>query len=320
MCMCTCPQAAAQKYAQNVTVVDEIPGPQPRRSCLSVPASSERMLDKATGLDADEIVADLEDAVAASAKDAARATLSAHLGSGAWAGRTISVRVNGPGTPWCHRDLEAVAERGDVVASVVLPKVESAGDLAFADRLLDGLEAAGAPKGLRLQALIETPAGLSRIEEIAAASPRLVALIIGYADLAASIGRRGGAAAVPERWAPAQHEVLRAARTHGLQAIDGPHLGTADDDAFRAGATWARDLGFDGKWAIHPVQVPALNGLFASTEEELSHARAVIEALDAAERGEGRGAVAVDGQMIDEAMRRDALRTLARGTATAAGA
>ena len=279
----------------------------PRRSCLSVPGSSERMLAKAQGLPADEIVVDLEDAVAAGDKDAARERVVAALAS--WTGRAVSVRVNAPRSPWCHRDIAALAALPDRPAAIVVPKVEGAGDLAFVERLLDGVEAAaGRTRPLRVQALIETAAGLAAAREIAAASERLDALILGYADLAASLGRSAAGARDLDAWRPAQELLLLAARAHGLQAIDGPHLGIAVDDAFTAAVARARDLGFDGKWAIHPSQVEALTTAFTPTEEELAGARDVIAALDAADRG----AVALDGQMLDEAVRAAALRTLAR--------
>jgi citrate lyase subunit beta / citryl-CoA lyase len=278
-----------------------------RRSCLSVPGSSERMLAKAPDLGADELVLDLEDAVASEAKAGARDLVVAVLASGAFRGRTVSVRVNGPGTPWCHADLIALAG-AEAATAVVVPKVSSPGDLAFVDRLLDGAEAAaGRELPLRVQALIETASGVAQAGAIAAASERLDALILGYADLAVSLGRPRA----PDQWLAIQDAVLVAARHGGLQAIDGPYLGTSADDAFLAAATRARDLGFDGKWAIHPSQVPALNELFTPSEEELERARAVIAALD---RAPG-GAVALDGEMLDEALRAAAERVLARARA-----
>jgi citrate lyase subunit beta / citryl-CoA lyase len=286
----------------------------PRRSCLSVPGSSEKMLAKAPTLGADELVLDLEDAVTPGAKHDARAQVIVALASGHFDGANVAVRVNAPGTPWCHADLIALAGASGTLRSVVLPKVESAGDLAFADRLLDGAErAAGRDRPLRIQALIETASGLACVREIAAASPRLDGLILGYADLAASLGRSEAGARDLDGWRPAQEAVLTAARANGLQAIDGPYLGVAVDDGFVAAATRARDAGFDGKWAIHPSQVAALNELFTPGEAELERARAVITALEGAERDGARGAVALDGEMLDEAVRVAALRTLARG-------
>jgi citrate lyase subunit beta/citryl-CoA lyase len=293
-------------------------GPPSRRSCLSVPGSSERKLaGAAAGLGADEVVIDLEDAVTASAKEDARSATLAALA--AWGGGVVSVRVNAARSAWCHLDVAALAGLTDEPVSIVVPKVESVGDLAFFDRLLDGVEvASGRRQPLRLQALIETAAGLERVSEIAGASRRLDALILGYADLAVSLGRAPGAAGDVETWRWAQEAVLVAARAHGLQAIDGPYLGVEVDEGFRTAAVRARDLGFDGKWAIHPAQVDLLNELFTPTVEEVERARAIVAALDRAERETGQGAVALDGEMLDEAVRLAALRVLARAPAEGA--
>jgi citrate lyase subunit beta/citryl-CoA lyase len=284
-----------------------------RRSCLSVPATAPRKLEKAITLGADEVVIDLEDSVTADAK--ADALSAAVRAVGGWAGAGVAVRVNPPGSPWCHVELTALAALPSGRVTVVVPKVESAGDLAFVDRLLDGAEAAsGRAAPLGIQAIIETAEGVSRVEEIAAGSPRLETLILGYADLAASLGRSAAGARDLDAWLPVQHAILVAARRHGLQAIDGPYFGIADDGPFRAAAARGRDLGFDGKWAIHPAQVDALNTLFSPSGEELEQARAVLDVLERSKR-EGAGAVALDGQMLDEAMRRSALRVLARAHA-----
>jgi citrate lyase subunit beta / citryl-CoA lyase len=286
------------------------PHPSSRRSCLSVPGSSERKLAKAAGLAADEVVIDLEDAVAVAAKDEARAATVTALSD--WTGPGVAVRVNAPGTPWCHLDVAAMGALARLPASIVVPKVQSTGDLAFIDRLLDGVEAgAGREQPLRVQALIETAAGLARVQEIAASSPRLDALILGYADLAASLG---GARDL-DAWLPAQHALLVAARANGLQAIDGPYLGVAADEGFHAAAARARDLGFDGKWAIHPSQLDALNAAFTPDEAEVQRARAIVAALERAESESGEGAVTLDGEMLDEAVRAAALRVLARAEA-----
>lgn len=277
-----------------------------RRSCLSVPGSSQRKLAKAAGLAADEVVIDLEDAVAVAAKEDARAATVAVLTN--WTGPGVAVRVNAPGTPWCHLDIAALGAVPALPTSIVVPKVQSAGDLAFVERLLDGVEAgSGRRNPLPVQALIETAAGLARVQEIAAASARLDALILGYADLAASLG---GARDL-DAWLPAQHAIVVAARANGLQAIDGPYLGVAADEGFHAAAARARDLGFDGKWAIHPSQIDALNATFTPGEAEVERARAIVAALESAEEG----AVELDGEMLDEAVRTAALRVLARAGA-----
>ena len=196
----------------------------------------------------------------------------------------------------------------------MLPKVEHVHDLAFADRLLAGAEAAaGRTTPIRLLALIETAAGLAAVAEIARASERLDGLVLGYADLAASLGRPVGAPA-PQDWRYAQESVLVAARAAGIQAIDGPHLATRDDDAFRAGVMHARTLGFDGKWAIHPAQLDTLREAFTPSEAEVADAREVLAALDRAAAG-GAGAVAAGDQMLDEALALSARRVLARAGA-----
>lgn len=289
----------------------QVPAPR-RRSCLSVPASSPRMLAKAAGVAADEVVIDLEDAVAIERKADARSAAVAALAELDWRAGAVSVRVNAPGTPWCHQDLIALGEAAVRPATVVVPKVEAGGDLEFVDRLLDGLEAAvEGDRAIGVQALIEGAAGIAQVGEIAGASPRLQALILGYADLAASLGRAPGAAAEPERWLPHQDRVLVAARRHGLQAIDGPFLGVAVDERFHRSCGWAAGLGYDGKWAIHPRQVEALNDAFTPGAADLEHARAVLAKLAEAE-AEGAGAVALGDQMLDEAIRRAAERVISR--------
>lgn len=276
-----------------------------RRSCLAVPGSAPRMLAKAASVGADEIVIDLEDAVAAAAKDEAREAVATLLRTGDLAHRQVAVRVNGLDTPWCHRDLVAVAE---VVATVVVPKVESARDVDWVCRLLDML---GVPTGL--QALVETAAGLARATEIATAAPRIESLILGYADLRASLGRPAYPSEGAGAWQYAQETVLVAARAGGVQAIDGPFLRLDDQEGLRSWSAHVRALGFDGKWAVHPDQVEVLDTTFAPTSAELEQARAVLAALD----GTGPGAVRVEGEMVDEAIRKQAVRVLARAQAAA---
>lgn len=272
------------------------------------------MLDKARSLPADEIVIDLEDSVTVEHKDEARAAVAAALSEGEWAARSVAVRINQPTTRFCHRDvIEVVGRAGDALSCLVVPKVEAADDLRFVDRLLGMVEEeTGRERPVAIEALIETAAGLVRVREIAGASDRLDALVVGYADLGASLGRSPAAG---EHWAPVLDAVLVAARANGLQAIDGPHLDISDLDGMRAAAARARTLGYDGKWALHPTQVEPLNEIFSPTGEELGRARAVLDALDRAASGEGRGAIMLDGEMIDEASRKRALAVLARGSA-----
>lgn len=271
------------------------------------------MLAGAREIEVDEVVIDLEDSVVPEAKESARSAAVAALASGPWKAAVLSVRVNAPRSPWCAADLLALAALPAAPLSVVLPKVEGGGDLAFVDRLLDGAEAATPRRSpLRVQALIETPAGLARAVEIAGSSERLEALILGYADLGAALGRSPRGTATLELWLSAQEAVQVAARVAGLQAVDGPYLGTVADAGFEAAAERARDLGFDGKWAIHPSQLNLLASFFTPTTAEVKRAEAVIEALRRAELEGAAGAVALEGEMLDEAVAAAAWGILAR--------
>jgi citrate lyase subunit beta / citryl-CoA lyase len=287
--------------------------PPPRRSCLVVPAVP-RMLAKLEELRADEIVIDLEDAVPASGKAEARERAAAALGQVGEIGPAIAVRINPVGSEWWEADIEALFGAARPPGSVVVPKVEGASDLAAVDGVLAGLKVNTEPVGsvgaVGVQALIETAAGVARADELAGSGPWLEALIIGYADLAASLGRSAAAAADPKAWSSIQDRVLVAARAAGAQAIDGPHLGVSDDSRFRDEAAHARGLGFDGKWAIHPRQAPALEEVFSPTDEETARAKRIVSELERTERG-GEGALALDGEMIDEASRKHARRVLA---------
>ena len=282
-----------------------------RRSCLSVPASSPGMLAKARALPADELVLDLEDSVLPDAKDEARAALAAALREGLGE-HTVSVRINAVGTRWCDRDVvELVEAAGGSLDCLTIPKVEGPGDVAFVDRLLDGVEQRADARPIGLEALIETATGLARAADIARASPRLEALIIGFADLTASLGMPAQPAGGGERWHHARATVLVAARAAGVQAIDGPDLRVDDAGGLREEAELARELGYDGKWAIHPSQIDVLNELFSPAPGEVERARAVLGAL----RDAGRGAAKLDGEMIDEASGRLAEQVVARADA-----
>lgn len=278
-----------------------------RRSCLTVPGGSEKMLRNAIDLAADEIILDLEDAVPPDLKLTARRMVVEAIQSGSFGTRQLAVRINSISTPWCHDDMIALAQLDHPGLTLVLPKIESIGDLAFVDRLLAGLEAArprAQPVGLQI--LIETAAGLANCVAIAAASLRVQSLIIGYGDLASSLGRSAGS------WGFVQQTVLIAARANGLQAIDGPNFSLAPDDG-----SLARDsavtaaLGFDGKWAIHPAQIDPINNAFTPGESDLHRAHGIIAALDAADLA-GEGVATYKGAMIDEAMRLGALRILSK--------
>jgi citrate lyase subunit beta/citryl-CoA lyase len=273
------------------------------------------MLAKARGLEVDEIVLDLEDAVAADQKAAARAAVVEALAGGGFAAPRVAVRVNAPGSAWCHEDVLALATAPVAPVSLVIPKVEREAELQFVELLLDAAGAqTGRPPAVRLQALIETARGVAAVDAIAASVARLEGLIVGYADLAASLGRRDGQG--HGVWQAVQDRVLVAARAAGIAAIDGPCLQIEPDDALREQLAVARALGYDGKWAIHPSQVPVIAAAFAPTEAERAEAQATIDALAAAE-AQGAGAASVAGAMVDEASRRRAEAVLARaGRAT----
>lgn len=291
-----------------------------RRSCLSVPGVSEKMLDKARTLEVDEVIIDLEDSVPADLKAQAREQVCAALRAGEWTAATVAVRINATTSRWCHRDvIELIASGGDQLAALIIPKVEGRGDVEFVARLAGLVEQeSGREEPVALELLIETATGLARIHESARASERVETLIVGYADLAASLGQPmdGGAQDPGERWDHVLYTVLVAARDAGAQAIDGPYFEIADADGLRGRASRARSLGYDGKWALHPSQIAPLNEIFAPTPAEFDQAAAVLDELARAEESDGRGAVLLDGQMIDEAMRKQATQVVARGRAS----
>jgi citrate lyase subunit beta / citryl-CoA lyase len=284
---------------------------------LVVPGSSERMLAKARDIEVGELVIDLEDAVVPERKTEARSAAVAALGEGGFRAGAVSVRVNACGTPWGREDLVALALADRPPDSVVVPKVEGPGDLAFVDRVLDEAQAgAGIGKPLATQALVETAKGVRELHGIACASPRLRALVLGYADLAVSLGRSRAGAADLDRWLVLQDALLVAARAEGLRAVDGPYLTIDDERGLRATASRAADLWFDGKWAIHPPQLETIVAAFTPRPEDVAHAEAVLEAL---RRGGGEGAVSLDGEMVDEPVRLAALRVLTRAGRDAPG-
>jgi citrate lyase subunit beta / citryl-CoA lyase len=301
------------------------PGYRPRRSCLSVPGSSPRFLDKARSLNADQVLLDLEDSVAPEAKTDARAAVAAALEAGGWDGKVATVRVNGVTTQWAYRDVIEVAERaGRQLDTIVLPKVTSPQQVAWLDLLLGQIEqAAGLPAGeIGIEAQIEDAHGLAEVDQIAAASPRLQALVFGPADFMASLGMRSleiGAQPSGYTGGDAFHypllKILVAARAHGLQAIDGPYAAIGDADGLGASAASAAALGYDGKWVIHPGQIEIVNGAFSPDQATYDRAELILEAYQYYTSVESRGAVSLDGEMIDEASRKLALVAAARGRA-----
>jgi len=295
----------------------------PRRSCLSVPGSSPKMLAKGPTLPADEVFMDLEDSVAPLAKEEARGNVIQALKEGDWTGKTVVVRVNGVYTKWCHRDVaEIVESAGELVDCIMIPKVEYASDVTFVDDLLRMIEdTIGLDKRTGLEVQIETATGITNIDDIAVASERTETLIFGPADMSASLGLPTVTAGLPMPGYPGDHwhfilsRILVAVRNAGLQAIDGPYLLIKDLDGFREMAMRARALGYDGKWALHPGQVDVLNDVFTPSQDEFDKAEAVLEAYRHATEVERVGAVMFGNEMIDEASRKMALVIAGKGRA-----
>jgi citrate lyase subunit beta/citryl-CoA lyase len=288
-----------------------------RRSELATPGTSPKMMAKAAQSDADLVFLDLEDAVAPAEKEGARGNVVAALTDLDWGSTTRAYRINGVHTAWCHDDLiEVVTGAGHAVDVVIVPKVKAPRDVWFVDDLLGQLERKLGLEvgGIGLEVLIEETEALAGVEAIAAASPRLEALILGVGDLSASQGIRAGQIgaagagdeplAYPgDMWHYARNRMIVAARAHGLDAIDGPYADFRNPGGYRREATWAATLGAVGKWCIHPSQIAVANEVFAPSAAEIGQARAVVDAVRAAEQ-EGLGAANLNGVMIDAATAR----------------
>lgn len=296
----------------------------PRRSCLSVPGSSEKMLGKGPGIAADMTFLDLEDSVAPNEKEAARDKVVDAIRNQPWDDRVLCVRVNAWDTKWTYQDvIHVVSNAGERLDELMLPKVQSASEVVALDLLLTQIEInAGLPPGhIGIEAQIETTRGLINVEEICAASPRLETIIFGPADFAASMEMPvlTGGVDIPEY--PGDHfhyvfsKILMAGRANGLQVIDGPFLKIRDQDAFRQYCNRTRMLGYDGKWALHPDQVTILNEVFSPTQEQFDRAWDILEAYRVATEEEGKGAVMFGDEMIDEASRKMALVIAGKGRA-----
>ena len=294
----------------------------PRRSCLSVPASSARMQAKAATLEADHVLFDLEDATAPSEKAGARSIVVDSLKQLDFGRRAVAVRVNGVDTPWCYRDVVDIVEpAGDRIDTLILPKVESAADVTFLDRLLTQIELArGWPVGrIGVEVLIESASGVQQVDEIARSSERLEALIFGPGDLSASLGLGQLTIGTLEGdyagdiWHYALMRLLVAARANGLLAIDGPYAAFADLPGLERSARRTAALGYDGKWVIHPSQIETVNRLYSPDPAMYARAEGILAAYRLATEGEGRGAVRFEGEMIDEATRKMAESVARRG-------
>ncbi len=291
-----------------------------------MPGSSAKMIQKAKTLPADEVFLDLEDAVAPGAKEQARGQVAAALAEPGWAGQLRGVRVNDWTTPWTHSDIiEVVARAGASLDIVVLPKVTDASHVHALDLLLSQLEAThGLPLGrIGIEAQIEDAKGLTNVDAIASA-PRVQALVLGPADLMASLNMRTlEVGEQPEGYTEgdAYHHVLMrilvAARANGIAAIDGPYLKVRDVASFRRVAGRSAALGYDGKWVLHPDQIEAGNEIFSPRQQAYDHAELILEAYEwhTSQAGGARGAVMLGDEMIDEASRKMALVIAGKGRA-----
>ena len=274
-----------------------------------MPAANERALEKAKQIPADALILDLEDAVAPDAKEAARANAVAAARSGEYGSREVTIRCNGLDTAWGGDDLAAAATSG--AAAVVVPKVSS---IAVLDEVADRLDAAGAPAELTIWPMIETPTAVLDIRSIAA-HHRANVLVMGTNDLAKEL--RTGHAVARSPLIPHLAWALLGAREAGKAILDGVFNDVRDPEGFLLEAEQGRALGFDGKTLIHPDQVAPANEVWAPSDDEVAHARRVIEAFQAA-TAQGRGVITVDGRMIENLHVDDARRTLAVAEAIAA--
>ena len=290
------------------------------RSILSVPGHVVKMHGKAAESEADVIMLDLEDSVPPEAKEDARRQVIESLTAIDWHDKTVTVRINSLDTPFAYRDLVDVVEAaGAKIDAVVVPKVNHPGDIHCVDRLLDGIEQASGclSATIGIEASIETAEGLAEVTAIARASRRLRSLVFGIADYSASIGARlvslsghgeNEAEIYPgHRWHFALSRMVMAAKASGLLAIDAPYGHFKDLEGLQRSAAMAGALGCDGKWAIHPSQLATINAVFSPTAEDIRRAVTILEAAEAAALNR-RGAVAVEGRMVDQATVRLARR------------
>ncbi|HVM18426.1 MAG TPA: CoA ester lyase [Egibacteraceae bacterium] len=295
----------------------------PRRSCLSVPGSSPKMLGKAPSLPADEVFLDLEDSVAPGEKEAARGNVIEALNGNEWGAKTVVVRINAIDTRWAYRDvIEVVEAAGENIDCIMIPKVQSPGEVEFVDHLLRMIEdTKGFDHQIGIEAQIENGPGLTLIDDIAHASDRLETLIFGPGDMAAAMGMPSLTVGEMiddypgDYWHWIHMRILVAARTAGLQAIDGPYAKIRDLDGYREVARRTRILGYDGKWVLHPGQIDIANEVYAPSQEEFERAEDILEAYRKATDVELTGAVMFGEEMIDEASRKMAEVTSMRGRA-----
>ncbi|PZX08423.1 L-malyl-CoA/beta-methylmalyl-CoA lyase [Celeribacter halophilus] len=291
------------------------PVDRPNRCQLFGPGSNTKLFPKMAASAADVINLDLEDSVAPSDKDVARANIIEAINTIDWGKKTLAVRINSLDTPYWYRDvvglLEQASERLD---QIMIPKVGCAEDVYAVDALVTAIEAAkGRQKKINFEVIIESAAGIAHVEEIAKSSPRLVAMSLGAADFAASMGMQttgiggtqenyymlhGDTRHYSDPWHWAQTAIVAACRTHGVLPVDGPFGDFSDDEGYRAQARRSATLGMVGKWAIHPKQIALANEVFTPSDEAVAEAREILAAMEQA-KANGEGATVYKGRLVD---------------------
>lgn len=265
------------------------------------------MVRKAAASDADEVALDLEDAVIPEEKPGARENVIESAREDEWEGKTLSVRINGLATKYCYRDVIALVEEvGDELDTVLVPKVDSGEDVYVVETLLEQAEAqAEVDEPIGISVIVESAAGLENVGEIAAASDRLESLLFGSGDYSASIGIPHPSASGDrgyeypgDLWHSVRSRILNAAKANDLDAIDGPYADFDDPEGYRKHCQTSAALGFDGKFLIHPNQIEVANEVYGPSEADIEHAREIADALGEGDI-EGKGAVNLDGVMVD---------------------
>ncbi|NOD84226.1 L-malyl-CoA/beta-methylmalyl-CoA lyase [Ruegeria sp. HKCCD6119] len=307
----------------------------PNRCQLFGPGSNTKLFPKMAASAADVINLDLEDSVAPSDKDIARANVIEALNTVDWGNKYMSVRINGLDTPYWYRDVVDVLEQaGDRLDQIMIPKVGCASDVYAVDALATAIERAkGRTKPISFEVIIESAAGIAHVEEIAASSPRLQAMSLGAADFAASMGMqttgiggtqenyymlREGEKHWSDPWHWAQAAIVAACRTHGVLPVDGPFGDFSDDEGYIAQAKRSATLGMVGKWAIHPKQIALANQVFTPSDEAVSEAREILAAMEQA-KANGEGATVYKGRLVDIASIKQAEVIVAQAELIAAG-
>ena len=308
----------------------------PNRCQLFGPASNTKLFAKMAASAADVINIDLEDSVAPSDKEMARANAIEAINTVDWGNKYLSVRINGLDTPYWYRDVVDLLEQsGERLDQIMIPKVGCAEDIYAVDALVTAIEAAkGRQKKVSFEVIIESAAGIAHAEEIAASSPRLQAMSLGAADFAASMGMQTtGIGGTQENyymlredqkywsdpWHWAQAKIVAACRTHGVLPVDGPFGDFSDDEGYIAQAMRSATLGMVGKWAIHPKQIALANQVFTPSEEAVNEAREILAAMEQA-KANGEGATVYKGRLVDIASIKQAEVIVAQAELIAASA